>query len=152
MSGSRPLKSALIVKENSKDKNFINVPESVRKALNQAARNEANAKAIAAEFERQQKGQPEQVATAQSENDSYKQDMKEIFEQMERQGKQQQALAQDMEDQRKLGKEFAGFSFNDDVPSTPMPGGRRKSRKQRKRSKHRKTSKKTRRFRKIRVL
>jgi len=152
MSESRPLKSSLIVKENSKDKNFVNVPESVRKALNQAARNEANAKAIAAEFERQQKGQPEQVATAQSENDSYKQDMKEIFEQMERQGKQQQALAQDMEDQRKLGKEFAGFSFNDDVPSTPMPGGRRKSRKQRKRSKHRKTSKKTRRFRKIRVL
>jgi hypothetical protein len=152
MSGSRPLKSSLIVKENSKDKNFVNVPESVRKALNQAARNEANAKAIAAEFERQQKGQPEQVATAQSENDSYKQDMKEIFEQMERQGKQQQALAQDMEDQRKLGKEFAGFSFNDDVPSTPMPGGRRKSRKQRKRSKHRKTSKKTRRLRKIRVL
>lgn len=43
MSESRPLKSALIVKENSKDKNFINVPESVRKALNQAARNEANA-------------------------------------------------------------------------------------------------------------
>jgi len=43
MSGSRPLKSSLIVKENSKDKNFINVPESVRKALNQAARNEANA-------------------------------------------------------------------------------------------------------------
>lgn len=78
--------------------------------------------------------------------------MKEIFEQMERQGKQQQALAQDMEYQRKLGKEFAGFSFNDDVPSTPMPGGRRKSRKQRKRSKHSKTSKKTRRFRKIRVL
>jgi len=155
MSASRPLKSALIVKENYKDKNFVNVPESVRKALNQAARNEANAKAIAAEFERQQKGQPEQVATAQSEKDSYKQDMKEIFEQMERQGKQQQALAQDMEDQRKLGKEFAGFSFNDDVPSTPMPGGRRKSRKQRKRSKHRKhskTSKKTRRFRKIRVL
>jgi len=78
--------------------------------------------------------------------------MKEVFEQMERQGKQQQALAQDMEDQSKLGKEFAGFSFNDDVPSTPMPGGRRKSRKQRKRSKHSKTSKKTRRFRKIRVL
>ena len=81
--------------------------------------------------------------------------MKEIFEQMERQGKQQQALAQDMEDQRKLGKEFAGFSFNDDVPSTPMPGGRRKSRKHSKRSKHRKhrkTSKKTRRLRKIRVL
>jgi hypothetical protein len=152
MSASRPLKSALIVKENSKDKNFVNVPESVRKALNQAARNEANAKEIAAEFERQQKGQPEQVASEQSENDSYKQNMKEVFEQMERQGKQQQALAQEMEYQSKLGNEFAGFSFNDDVPSTPMPGGRRKSRKYRKHSKHRKTSKKTRRFRKIRVL
>jgi hypothetical protein len=84
--------------------------------------------------------------------------MKEVFEQMERQGKQQQALAQDMEDQRKLGKEFAGFSFNDDVPSTPMPGGRRKNRKHSKHSKHskhrkhRKTNKKTRRLRKIRVL
>jgi hypothetical protein len=78
--------------------------------------------------------------------------MKEVFEQMERQGKQQKALAQDMEEQSKLGKEFAGFSFNDDIPSTPMPGGRRKSRKQHKRSKHRKTSKKTRRYRKIRVL
>jgi len=158
MSASRPLKSALIVKENSKDKNFVNVPESVRKALNQAARNEANAKEIAAEFERQQKGQPEQVASEQSEKHSYEQDMKELFEQMERQGKQQQALAQEMEYQSKLGNEFAGFSFNDDVPSTPMPGGRRKSRKHskhRKRSKHRKhskTSKKTRRFRKIRVL
>jgi len=152
MSASRPLKSALIVKENSKDKNFVNVPESVRKALNQAARNEANAKEIAAEFERQQKGQPEQVASEQSEKHSYEQDMKEVFEQMERQGKQQQALAQEMEYQSKLGNEFAGFSFNDDVPSTPMPGGRRKSRKYRKHSKHRKTSKKTRRFRKIRVL
>ena len=147
MSASRPLKSILYEKENSKDKNFVNVPESVRKALNQAARNEANAKEIAAEFERKQKGQAEQVASEQSEKDAaYEEDMKELFEQMERQGKQQKALEQEMDYQRNQGREFAGFSFNNDVPSTPMPGGRRKSRK------HLKTSKKTRRLRKIRVL
>lgn len=159
MSASRTLKSALITKENSKDKNFVNVPESVRKALNQAARNEANAKEIAAEFERQQKGQAEQVASEQSEKDTaYEEDMKELFEQMERQGKQQKALEQEMKYQRNQGREFYGFSFNDDVPSTPMPGGRRKSRnylkssKHLKSRKHLKTSKKTRRLRKIRVL
>lgn len=153
MSASRPLKSALITKENSKDKNFVNVPESVRKALNKAARNEANAKEIAAEFERKQKGQAEQVASEQSEKDAaYEEDMKELFEQMERQGKQQKALEQEMKYQRNQRREFDGFSFNDDVPSTPMPGGRRKSRKHLKSSKHLKTSKKTRRLRKIRVL
>jgi len=153
MSESRPLKSILYEKENSKDKNFLNVPESVRKALNQAARNEANAKEIAAEFERQQKGQAEQLASEQSEKDAaYEEDMKQVFEQLERQGKQKQALEQEMDYQRNQGREFAGFSFNDDVPSTPMPGGRRKSRKHSKHRKHSKTSKKTRRFRKIRVL
>ena len=149
MSAPRPLKSILYQKENSKDKNFLNVPESVRKALNQAARNEAIAKEIAAEFERQQKGQAEQDVSEQAEkNAAYEQDMKQVFEQLEKEVKEKYALEQEMEYVRKQREaaEFAGFSFNDDVPSTPMPGGRRKNHK--KSRKQRKPSKKTRKLRK----